>query len=82
MNLLIFKIILILLTIRIIWLIIKHLIIVFCDKATEDYTAEILKDPIHYVKEDHACKFMYDMIWLYLFIKILISAYMGQIIFS
>ena len=82
MTLFAFKSALILLIIRILWLIVEHLIIVFWDKATEDYTAEILKDPIHYVKEDHACKFMYDMIWLYLFIKILISAYMGQIIFS
>lgn len=79
MGLLVFKIILIILTIRIIWLIIEHLIITFWDKATKDYVTEILKDPEHYVREDHACKFMYDMIWLYLFIKILISAFTGQI---
>ena len=79
MGLLVFKIILIILTIRIIWLIIGHLIITFWDKATEDYVTEILKDPKGYVREDHACKFMYDMIWLYLFIKILIGAFTGQI---
>ena len=82
MTLFAFKSALILLIIRILWLIVEHLIIVFWDKATEDYVAEILKDPIHYVKENHACKFMYDMIWLYIFIKVLIGLYTNQIIIN
>lgn len=79
MNLLILKIVLIFLTLRILWLIIKNLTITFWDKATKDYAAEILKDPENYVREEHMCKFMVDMIWLYLFIKALIGVYAGQI---
>lgn len=82
MELLIFKIVLILLTIRIIYLIAKHLIIVFWDKATKDTVSEILKDPEYYVREDHICKFMYDMVWLYIFIKLIIGVFSGQIIFN
>jgi len=79
MNLLVLKIVLIFLTIRIVFLIIKNLVIIFWDKATKDCAAEILKDPEDYIREDHICKFMVDMIWLYLFIKALIGVYAGQI---
>lgn len=81
MTLLVFKIILILLTIRVIWLIITNLLIAFWDKATEDYISinKLKEDPKSYVREDHICKFFYDMIWLYLFIKILIGVFSNQI---
>ena len=67
MELLIFKIVLIILTIRIIWLIVFHGMIVFWDKATNDVISEILKDPVSYVKNDHMCNFFYDFIWLYIY---------------
>ncbi len=79
MELFIFKIALIILTIRIIYLIVKHLIIVFWDKATKDTVSEILKDPEYYVRVDHMCKFMYDMVWLYIFIRLIVGVFSGKL---
>ena len=79
MGLLIIKIVLILLFIRVIGLTIGHLIIVFYKDATKMAAKEIMKDPEHYVREDHICKFMYNMIWIVIFIKLLIAAFTGHI---
>lgn len=78
-SLLILKIILIALLLRIIWLIIYHLFVVFYDKATEDIISEILKNPKEYIRSEHMCSFLYDMVWLYIFIKLTICAFSGQI---
>ena len=77
--LLIIKIILIVLLIRIIVLSLIHLIISFYDEATKIAVDEILKDPKEYVRYDHICKFMVNMIWLIIFIKLLIIAFNGNI---
>lgn len=79
MELLIFKIFLIVITIIIIYLMISHLFVVFCDKATDDAVNDILNDPRKYVRTDHMCKFMYDMIWLYIFLKLLWCVFSGNI---
>ena len=80
MELLIFKFFLIVIIIRIIYLMIFHLFIVFYDKATDDAVNDILNNPREYVRTDHMCKFMYDMIWLYIFIRILLYVFSAKII--
>ena len=79
MELLILKIVLIVLIVRLIFLTIGHVCVVFWDKATDDMVSQILKDPREYVRTEHMCKFMYNMIWFYLLIKILIGAFSNQI---
>ena len=79
MGLLIIKIVLIILFIRVIGLTIGHLFIVFHNDTTKRMAEEIMKDPEHYVREDHICKFMYNMIWIVVFIKLLIASFTGHI---
>lgn len=78
-SLIILKIVSIALLLRIIWLIIFHLFVVFYDKATEEAIDEILKNPKKHVRDEHVCSFMYDLVWLYIFIKLIIYAFSGQI---
>ena len=80
MELLIFKIFLIAITIIIIYLAISHLFVVFYDKATDDTVNDILNDPRKYVQADHMCKFMYDMIWLYIVVRILLYVFSAKVI--
>ena len=82
MELLIFKIFLIVITIRIIYLMIYHLFIVFYDKATDDAVNDILNNPREYVRTDHMSKFMGDMIWFYIFLKLLWCVFSGNIIIN
>jgi len=79
MTLIIIKIVLFILLIRIIFLTIGHLVIVFYKDATKMAVKEIIKDPEDFVRSEHICKFMYNMIWFYLFIKILIGVFSNQI---
>ena len=76
---LIIKIVLIILMIRVIGLTIGHLVIVFWDYATKTAVEEIMKDPEDYVRTDHMCKFMYNMIWIVVFIKLLCAAFSNHI---
>lgn len=78
-SLIILKIVSIALLLRIIWLIIFHLFVVFYDKATEEVIDEILKNPKEHVRSEHMCSIMYDLVWLYIFIKLIIYAFSGQI---
>lgn len=78
-TLLILKIVLIALLLRIIWLIIFHLSVVFWDKATENEINRIFKNPKEYVRVEHIRSFMYDTVWLYIFIKLIICEFSGQI---
>lgn len=82
MALTIIKIVLIILMIRLIALTIGHLVTVFWNPATKIVVEEITKDPEGYVRTDHICKFMYNMIWLVIFINLLICAFSGKIIIS
>ena len=79
MTLTIIKIVLIILMIRVIVLTIGHLVTVFWDPATKMAVEEITKDPEDYVKTDHICKFMYNMIWIYVFFKLLYTVFSGNI---
>ena len=79
MALLIIKIVLIILMIRVIGLTIGHLVTVFWDPATKMAVEQITKDPEDYVKTDHICKFMYNMIWIVVFFKLLYAAFSGHI---
>jgi len=79
MTLTIIKIVLIILMIRVIVLTIGHLVTVFWDPATKMAVEEITKDPEDYVKTDHICKFMYNMIWIVIFFKLLYAAFSGHI---
>lgn len=62
MVLTIIKIALIILMIRVIDLTIGHLVTVFWNPATKMVVEQITKDPEDYVRTDHICKFMYNMI--------------------
>ncbi len=79
MALTIIKIVLIILMIRVIGLTIGHLVTVFWDPATKMAVEQITKDPENYVKTDHMYKFMYNMIWIVVFIKLLYAAFSGHI---
>ena len=79
MALTIIKIVLIILMIRVIGLTIGHLVIVFWDYATKLEVERITKNPEEYIKTDHMCKFMYNMIWIVVFIKLLYAAFTGHI---
>ena len=79
MILTIIKIVLIILMIRVIVLTIGHLITVFYDPARKIAVEQIIKDPEDYVRTDHMCKFMYNMIWVVVFIKLLYAAFTGHI---
>jgi len=79
MTLTIIKIVLIILMIRVIGLTIGHLVTVFWDPATKMAVEQITKDPEDYVKTDHMCKFMYNMIWIVVFFKLLYAAFTGHI---
>lgn len=78
-TLVIIKIILILLLIRVIVLTIGHLVVVFWNHATKMEVEQIMKDPEDYVRTDHICKFMYNMIWVAVFIKLLYAVFSGHI---
>ena len=75
MVLTIIKIVLIILIVRVIVLTIGHLVTVFYDPATKMAVEQITKDPEDYIKTDHMCKFMYNMIWIVVFIKLLYAAF-------
>ena len=79
MVLTIIKIVLIILIVRVIVLTIGHLVTVFYDPATKMAVEQITKDPEDYVRTDHICKFMYNMIWIVVFIKLLYAAFSGHI---
>jgi len=79
MTLTIIKIVLIILMIRVIGLTIGHLVTVFWDPATKMAVEQITKDPEDYVRTDHICKFMYNMIWIVVFFKLLYAAFSGHI---
>ena len=79
MALLIIKIVLIILMIRVIVLSVGHLIVIFYNEATKMAIEQITKDPEDYVRTDHICKFMYNMIWVVVFIKLLYAAFYGHI---
>ena len=79
MTLTIIKIVLIILMIRVIGLTIGHLVTVFYDPATKMAVEQITKDPEDYVRTDHICKFMYNMIWIVVFFKLLYAAFSGHI---
>ena len=79
MTLIVIKIVLIILMIRLIVLTIGHLVTVFWDPATKMAVDQITKDPEDYVKTDHICKFMYNMIWTVVIIKLLYLAFSGHI---
>ena len=78
----IFKIALVFLTIRIIILIVGHLYIVFFKEANELAVRKILENPQEYVRTDHMCKFMYDMVWFYIFVQLLLGVFSGNLIIS
>lgn len=79
MELLIFKFFLIVIVIRIIYLMIFHLFIVFYDKATDDAVNDILNNPREYVRTDHMFKFMCDMILFFIFLKLLWCIFSGNV---
>jgi phosphatidylglycerophosphatase A len=82
MEILIFKIVVIILLIRVIILSVGHLIIVFWEEATKMAVEEILKDPAKYIRDEHIGTFFTNMIWVMIFISLLIAAFKGNVIIS
>ena len=72
----------IILTIRVIGLIIGHLYIVFSKEGNELAVKQILKNPHEYVSSEHMCKFMYDMVWLYIFLHLLWGIFSEKLIIN
>jgi len=81
MELLIFKIIIIVCLIRLIFLQIGHLYISFNKEGNKMQVDEILKDPEKYVKWDHLETFMTNMIWLVFIIALIVAAFSGNVTF-
>ena len=82
MTIIIIKIVLVVLLLRVITLTVGHLIVVFYKDATKMAVKEIMKDPEDFVISEHMCKFMYNMIWIVVFIRLLIAAYNERIIIN
>jgi len=82
MEILIFKIVVIILLIRVIVLSVSHLIIVFCEEATKMAVEELLKNPAKYIRDEHIGTFFTNMIWVMIFISLLIAAFKGNVIIS
>ena len=82
MEILIFKIVVIILLIRVIVLSVSHLIIVFYDEATKMAVEELLKNPAKYIRDEHIGTFFTNMIWVMIFISLLIAAFKGNVIIS
>jgi hypothetical protein len=81
MELLIFKIVIIVCLIRLIFLQVGHLTIAFNKKGNKMQVDEILKDPEKYVKWDHLETFMNNMIWLIVIISLIVAAFSGNVTF-
>ena len=81
MELLIFKIVIIVCLIRLIFLQIGHLYISFNKEGNKMQVDEILKDPEKYVKWDHLETFMTNMIWLVFIIALIVAAFSGNVTF-
>jgi len=81
MELIIFKIVVIILLIRIIALQIGHLYIAFNKDGNKMQVDEILKDPEKYVRYDHIEKFIDNMFWVVIFIILIIAAFSGNVTF-
>lgn len=81
MELLIFKIIVIVCLIRLIFLQVGHLYIAFNKDGNKMQVDEILKDPEKYVKYDHLETFMNNMIWLVFIIALIVAAFSGNVTF-
>jgi len=82
MALTIIKIVLIILVVRIVFLSIGHLIIIFYKEATKIAVEYVKKDPEKYVRDEHLDRFVDNMIWLTIFINLLIGVFSGKIIIS
>lgn len=82
MEILIFKIVVIILLIRVIVLSVGHLLLVFYDEATKMAVEEILKDPAKYIRDEHIGTFFTNMIWVIIFISLLIAAFKGNVTIS
>ena len=82
MELIIFKIVVIILLIRIIALQIGHLTVAFYKEANKMQVDEILKDPEKYVRYDHIEKFIDNMFWAVIFIILIGVTFSGNITFN
>ena len=82
MELLIFKIVIIVCLIRLICLQVGHLTVAFNKEGNKMQVDEILKDPENYVKWDHIETFMNNMIWLFVIISLIVAAFSGNVTFA
>ena len=82
MELLIFKIIFIILTIRIVFLQFMHCLAIFWDEATNDLVNIMMKDPAKYIRDEHFEKLMDNCVWLMIFIILLVAAFNGNVTIS
>lgn len=80
MEKIIVYIVLVALFIGILWHIFGHLMIVFHPGTTDLAVKEVLKDPHKYMRYEHMCYFMRNMVYLFFMSMFLTAACTGNMI--
>ena len=82
MEMTIIYIVLIGLLIGIIWHILCNLMVVFYQHTTDLYIKKVMEDPYRYVRNEHMCHFMRNMLYLWFVCMFLIISCNGNIHFE
>ena len=73
------KIILIVTLLFIMFHVVTHLLIVFWGKMTQEAVNEVLKDPHRYIRDEHMCYFIRNMVYLFLVLTLTIAVFQGKV---
>lgn len=79
MERIIVYIVLTVLLIGITWHIFGHLMIIFHSDTTDLAVKEVLKDPHKYMRYEHMCYFMRNMVYLFFILMFLVAACKGNL---
>ena len=82
MGMTIIYIVLIVLLLGILWHIFCHLMIVFHQDTTDLYVKKVMEDPYRYVKDEHMCYFIRNMVCLFFVCMLLFAACNGNMHFE
>lgn len=78
MEMTIIYIILISLLIGIVWHIFYHIMVIFHQDTTDIFVKKVMEDPYKYVRDEEACYFLRNMVYLFFVIVLLFSACNGN----